>query len=394
MNISEPPLADTLKVMLPSLHDGLFLRVLVGPQADAGDAWARWQGPISHLRPFLSGRRPDLKRLLPLVAYRLRQADVAVDPDMQHLLNAAQLWEEKRTKRIVEIFSMVFDRLSTADISPKLVSGLATSASAYPGLALRHCHDIDFLLPPDEISRAGHLLVEAGFEQLPVVPGIGCGVCLRHGDGLPINLHATLTDSTFFRLPEDRISDRAVALDVGGRMIDILDPEGALLHRLGVASIDKAAEPINALADAALILGPGGFENAQWQRFTDDALSARLGPQMFVLLDYLRRVVSCPVPATVLRLLADASLQPSAECVDMALHHARYGHKGDLSTMIVVSNWRSRLRIVRWLVLPSSGYLRNWCIRRGVAWTPLWYVGRPFRRALRRLSLLCGSTGG
>ncbi|WP_457936108.1 nucleotidyltransferase family protein [Mesorhizobium sp. 10J20-29] len=391
MSVTAPPVADTLRVMLPSSHDGLFLRMLAGPQEDVREAWEAWLEPVRHLRPFLRGQRPDLKRLLPLAAYRLRQADVTVD--MQHLLNAAKLWEEQRTRRILEIFSAVFDRLTEVGLHPTLVGGLANSASAYPEIALRHCHDIDILLPPDEVQRAARLLVEAGFERPDATLKIAASVSLRHADGLPINLHTSLLGSTYFRLPDKRMTARAVTLYIAGRSIDILPPEGALLHRLALATTDSAAEPISALVDAALILGTAGFDVNQWQHFIDDALSARLGPQLFTMLDYLRREVGATVSESVLRELAQSSRCQDAEWVDHALHHARYGHGGNLGAMLIVSNWRSRIKIVRWLVLPSPGYLRGWCSRRGLAWTPLWYVGRPFRRSVNRLARIGRSRG-
>jgi hypothetical protein len=349
------------------------------------EAWEAWLQPVRHLRPFLRGQRPDLKRLLPLAAYRLRQADVTVDAEMQHLLNATKLWEEQRTRRIVEIFSAVFDRLNGAGLRPMLVSGLATSSFAYPEPALRHCHDIDLLLPPGEVELAAMLLVGAGFERSDATQKCAGSISLRHADGLPINLHASLLDSTYFRLADKRMTAGALTLDVAGRSIDVLSAEGALLHRLALTSTDRAAEPISALVDAALILGAVGFDYIQWQCFTRNTLSARLGPQIFTMLDYLRREVGATVPESVLRELAQSSQRPDAEWVDQALHHARYGHAGKLSAMLIASGWRSRLRIVRWLILPSPGYLRGWCSRRGLAWTPLWYVGRPFRRAVSKL---------
>jgi hypothetical protein len=81
--------------------------------------------------------------------------------------------------------------------------------------------------------------------------------------------------------------------------------------------------------------------------------------------------------------MAAAQLRAAAAArveADVALGGARRGPRGDLGSIWrSARSWRGRLRLARWVVAPSAGYMKS-AFPLATSWqVPLCYVYRPLR---------------
>ena len=93
----EPRLADCVGGILPARDVTLFLKACL----DVGTAenWHLWSRRPD-LKTALSGSRPKVKRLLPLLAHALEREGIEVDEPTRAVLRLACLWEERRTVQV------------------------------------------------------------------------------------------------------------------------------------------------------------------------------------------------------------------------------------------------------------------------------------------------------
>jgi hypothetical protein len=212
------PLADTLDVLLPGARDTLLLRACLGEAS----AWDRWlaQGPGL---PATLARRSRLRRLLPLLHHALAGHEAGLDEPTRAVLRAAVAWETRRAERIRQILAEILPRLCRAGAPPVLLKGVALAATVYPRFDLRHCHDIDLLVPPGAMPSAREVLIGAGFRA-----GRSRHV-LQHRDGLPVTLHGGLWAGS----SEATLLERAGTIEIDGEAVPILAPMDMLLHACG-----------------------------------------------------------------------------------------------------------------------------------------------------------------
>jgi hypothetical protein len=384
MRTQSPPLADTLTMLLPEGRDRLLLRVCLADRATALAAWDAWTAATPDIAAFLR-EQPMAGRLLSGLHAALIEHDAVMDASTRALLNAASLAETRRMARIREIVEGLHAQLRRASVMPVLFNGVALAATAYPQPELRHCHDIDLLIPPEDLERAQAAAIAAGFTGTGRT-NAGPSMTLLHRDGLPLHLHTGLPSPCALTIPLDRIRSRTVSCAFGGEAIATLHPLDSLVQLCGYAMSADDTDYRILLADAAAILRghPDWDLMPQIARDRGDSLA------LFVVLDYLKREIDIPIDETVLSALARDARTATRARKDFLLSMSRRRPSGFVWTMFRHSGWRSRLEILRWMLLPSKCFLQWWCSQHGVAWTPWWYLGRPLRGLGRRVGQRLG----
>src|SRR5687768_39468 len=150
---STPPLADTLRVVLPTDRETWLLRACLQSGQAARSAWQTWRS-LTNLSPAELVRDDGaLKGLLPLLFTSLRQNQVPLERELLTILRTAHLREELRAESFRRIYEATLAQLARAEIPSLLLKGAALAATVYPSAALRHTHDVEILVRRDDLAR-------------------------------------------------------------------------------------------------------------------------------------------------------------------------------------------------------------------------------------------------
>lgn len=277
------------------LQEGL-LRAALLPAEQASAAWAA-------LRPGLDLDDiwdPEVHRILPLVAVRLREAGVD-DPDLPRLQGLARrTWYENQL-RINEAATVVAS-LEAAGIRTMLLKGVPLALRYYESAALRPMSDVDVLVPTAQGGDAlAQLAADGWMWDSRFLNRFHHGVGLVRAGGRAIDLHWHL--GLPFVLPgADASSDDdfwAVAepLDIGGVTSRTLAATDMLLHVCAHGAWSDSAAQVRWIADAMTVLRAAA--EIDWSRFEDQVRRRRLTLLVSEPLRYLAEVYDAPIPADV-----------------------------------------------------------------------------------------------
>ncbi len=377
-----PPLSDTLDLLLPPDDLTRVLRACLLSGSAVTEAWERWlhlDGRSSRLPPEDGNR---IKRLSPLLADNLRRNGVPLGRDWQAYLGAALIHGELRSARYWPACQNALSALRDAGVAAILLRGAALAQTVYPRPSLRHCHDIDVLVPAADLDGAIDALAAAGWRN-PAHPRAADARILQHGSRLPIRLHLALFRVPFHDVPTEHVRQRTRRLTVGGVPTSILAAPDMLVHVCGHAATDRSRETLVWACDAALLVRR--HPDLDWSVVADVTLRSQAALPVWVMLTYVARHLEAAVPAWVLEDLRRAAMSIDAVRRQSALGAARASHRGGFVNLWRASGWRSRLSLVRWALAPSPSYLR-WSCAPTRPWTlPVWYIRRPLRSLARLL---------
>jgi hypothetical protein len=230
------------------------------------DDWAA----LGDVRAVLS--QPGVRRagLMPQLLYAATEASIELDPALRSLCRAARAHEELR----IAATSPTCRRAVAAPHSDAIVlRGVALGHTVYAHPALRHCHDLDLLMPDTE---------DAGFED----------------GGFPVSRHRRLfadarTDITCADLLEDTIE-----IQIAGAAARVLEPAISLLDVCVQAATQGLPHSPLWCIDAALLVRSGALD---WDRAVSRARKWRVAGHAATTLSWLRGRLGIPVPLDVLR---------------------------------------------------------------------------------------------
>lgn len=248
---------------------------------------------------------------IPLVS-RVRAPSATPDADLRRKLQLARLREELRHGALQHAADTVVSALSASGIDPIVCGGFAIAESAYPVPALRHCHDIDMLVPAGDVTAADEALRSTGFVRLP-----GETATWRDARGIAVLLHGfpfrdpSLQRGPFTIAQAGTVTHRARV----GRM---LAPEWLLACRLEHSWRGIANQPLPVLMDAAVLARSTGFD---WNAAID--LAAAVGS--IVPLAVVVRVLGRAAPGIVPMAAAERVAQVGARAGTAAVRAAARG---------------------------------------------------------------------
>jgi hypothetical protein len=291
----------------------------------------------------------------------------AIPEALRQRLRAAALWERRRLHRIGEILLEVLESLAAAGVQPLLTGGLAVALTAYAQPHLRHCHDIDLLVSPDERSTAVAALTNAGFWRGEAA--------FLHQNGLPVRLHETLLTAPFYRLPETSMRWRACTVAFAGHEVRVLRPCDNLLHLLARVAVGNVRSAPQWAADAMVLQRHAPLTIVEWRDLSCAAISGGLALPFAVLLPFLH-LLGASIPDEIMQQIAGAAAKSKPGARGTALFHALESRQASLSQMLARCSWRTRWRILCWLLIPAPAGLTAWRNRRLRRWNPLKCVQR------------------
>lgn len=215
----------------------------------------------------------DLREVLQLPAVRqaglLAQllhaaglAGVELDPALRSRLRAARAHEELR----LEATAQACREALAADVV--VLRGVALAHTVYDEPALRHCHDIDLLVPA------------------------GAGVT-RHASGFPVARHTSLLRHRRIGVEDVATVDAMIA----GVAARVLDASGALVHVCAHAASGGAAHSPLWAIDAGLLIRRG----PDWDQVVERAREWRCARVTGSALGWLQRDLGVAVPGEVVR---------------------------------------------------------------------------------------------
>ncbi|MGH8545840.1 MAG: nucleotidyltransferase domain-containing protein [Gammaproteobacteria bacterium] len=371
---------------MPTPEDTLLLRACLNsgkPGKQACEAWLKQHAELQN------GLRSDAaKAFLPLFLLAVQNHGIETDTAVLTVLRTAALREELRTNTYNGICRDVFSTLLDNGIPTIVLAGAALADTVYSDPALRHSHDIDILIPDEEIGRAGSLLPSLGFEAVePSQSGLRHWK-FRHACGLPLELHSRLFQIPCYSPPLAAVWSRSQSLFIAGVSTRTLAPADNLLYLCGHASYSSSRHSLRWVSDAWFILDR--HRELDWDLLLDCASRSHLALPLSVMLGYLAEHLDAPIPATFLKRLDAVASQTDAAGWEAALWGTLPSTRGDLKRLIwATPNWRARVHVIKWLLIPSPHYLR-WAEQMRHAWLlPLYYLYRPLRYIGRRAWFHC-----
>jgi hypothetical protein len=367
---------DILASLLPDREDTALLEACLAAGERAHAGWARYTLPDAHRGAPLDQRLAAARRLLPCLAESASRNHLSVPAGGRAVLNAAVFREELRTTRFRRIAAEALAVL-TGEAVPVLVTrGTALAASVYPRWSLRHCHDLDLLLPERALTLAVRSLVAAGWR--PSLPRDVAGSArLRHPSGMEAALHTAPFPVRFYGATVEEFSRDASEIVVEGVPVRMPAPELTLVHILGHASCDARGRRLSWATDAWYLLS--ACMDLRWRLILERLTAYRLALPAAVFLRYLSDLGARLPRAVLMDLTQTADRVPRAD-VDCAIAGVVRATSGDLGRLWRAQpSWQGRLALARWAVAPSAGYVRR-AFTPAADWLlPLCYLYRPAR---------------
>jgi hypothetical protein len=379
---STPSLSLALSLVLPTPEETLLLRTCLLSRDLARQAWEEWRSRYDDGETGFAGNNPSIRKLRPLLFNAFQQHGLEADNKTRTYLRSAYLKEELRSKIFRQICRAVLQLLQRESFAAIVLKGTALAETVYGNPVLRHCHDIDILLPDDELSRAANLLLSLGFQRVdPSTQRRNPDVRMKHESELPLELHGGLFEVPYYNAISSEIQARSQSRLITDVPVKILTPSDSLLHVCGHAFHSASRQSLRWVTDAWFIVDR--HSDLDWDQLLDYARRSRLALPLSVMLGYLAEDLNAPIPSTFLsRLSATASKSDAVER-QLALRGTRAAGQGSLKELFRrTTNWRERVLLIQWLLFPSPRYLcwvdqiyPSWLLPFHYVYRPIWHLG-------------------
>jgi Uncharacterised nucleotidyltransferase len=373
---------ETLSVLRPSPDETALLAACLHTGQCARDAWARWRSSRDAADDMLGSELAPTRSLLPLLARSVMRNRLDVEARVLAHVRAAVLHEELRAGRFRQIAAEMLAALERAGACAFVTRGAALAATVYGDWSLRHCHDLDLLVPAEHLADAAGALSERAC--VPIGSRAATGALLRHASGLQIALHTRPFAVAFYDVALDGFVESAQSIIVEGVPARTLSPEAMLVHVLGHATYSSRRGNLRWVTDAWHLLAR--HPDINWSDIAARLDACRITLPVSILLAYLAGF-GMPVPPELVERVRQRASAAAPVAQDVALGGALAARSGDLRSLWRSSgSWRSRARFARWMLAPMPGYVRS-AFPATSAWlVPLCYLYRPFRFIAGRLA--------
>lgn len=374
-----------LTVVWPDTQQTLLLRACVGSEPEAEQAWQKFVSRIGNTKLFFERDLTGLKGLLPIIHSAARRNSFTLDKKMWTYLRSAALREELRSGVYREICRDILRAIVDKDIPVIALKACALADTAYETPAERHCHAIDIMVPRGTLGRASDIVRALGFRPARMPEARAGGrQGFRHESGLPLVIHETLFDAPIYPGDVDVMWETSQPATVAGVPVRVLAPTYNLLHVLSAAFLDRARGNLRWAIDAWLLIHR--MEDSDWDALQRYAQEGRLELPMLTMLRYLADALDAPIPEglfTQLSISAQQTRRPGREAalsgaiIGLAALREAWSHR--------IRTADARRELVRFLLLPSSIYLRWSYGTTARASLPFFYAYRPLSFLAERL---------
>lgn len=370
---------------LPTPGQVLLLQAALRPEAQALEAWLRWEREFGLDRP-----DEGSYRLLPLVYRNL--AGQAPHVAQWNVLKGIHRRTWSHNQVLFHQVRPLIEELHRDGIPVLLFKGVALALRVYPDAGCRPMRDVDVLVPATAARALLMKLESAGWK-------IGCWrppgfpesfLRFRHAadfeapNGARVDLHWHALNLCCHRSADDLFWRRSEPLDFLGIPAETCNATEHLLQICTHGVVWSPVPPVRWAADAVLLLRSAQAETGiDWERLTRTACDLDLVPYLRSSLAFLRRELGAPVPDEALDRLERASSTRSA-----AMEFARDADPAAPRTawqdlLFFYSRWRRSLGGASPLLHPA-GFVRHLQYA-FEADNPLALAGQLARSAVKRL---------
>jgi hypothetical protein len=371
-------LFDATSTVLPDATQTLLLRSCVLWDERGRDALRSWLSSHDDAQGALTN--PLTRWLLPLVHEAARRHEVRMDATLRTVLKTAALREDLRSRAFARICGAVARGVSELDPETVLLKGAALAETVYPEAKLRHAHDVELLVRSADLLGVAEAL---GKLRLSTTNEAERVVSLEHDSGLPVVLRRELFEVPFYNAIVRGACSRAEQVSVSGAHVRVLSAADALLHCCGSALHSAARGSHRWIVDSWFIVDRG--RDLDWEQLVRTANQGRLTVPLSVLLTYLARELDARVPHAALAALARQATAANPIDGELALFAARStGSEGFRTLLRRERSPVGRLRILKWMFLPSKSYL-VWLTGKSDSRVAAQYLVRPVRYVFRRI---------
>ncbi|MBW1790041.1 MAG: nucleotidyltransferase family protein [Deltaproteobacteria bacterium] len=377
-------LHHALGIALPE-QEATLLKACLHRGETAKESWRKWCARVGDPKQALQTGGEGHKRLLPHLFFSLRKNGIAVAGDLNATLRAAYLWEEQRSRSVLDICRKALDLLAAENIPIILLRGLP-AIRLYEEPALRHCGSINFLIPKDHLPQAMDLLIRTGFQatnrQQPAMAG---GVQLLHESGLPLNLYVSPFFSPYTGGNHCHAWRRSELWAEGALKGRVLNKGDALLHLCCHLFFGAGSSAYDWVLDAYTILS--ACSGNDLDLLEDTARKNHLETVLTVMLGWLAETLGAPVPDKFINGLRNAPTRISAENGRSALCAACHIIRLNPGrALLAFDRWPLPIFGARACMFPPRDYLRwAYSISENGSLAPC-YLGVPARYLWRRFT--------
>ncbi len=184
-----------------------------------------------------------------------------------------------------------------------VLKGVTLAEQLYGNLGLRAVSDMDILVRPEDISRAGHLLEEMGYQQLIDSqswdhPFHEAPYCRQAQFPLVVELHRNLDDENLISFSQKNIWQRAQSLEMQDGEITVLSPEDNILF-LSDHLTKHSTHLLMLLNDIAELLKKYR-EKLDWDYIVKTCRELGLEVVVYNSLKWAYKLIGAPVPQLIL----------------------------------------------------------------------------------------------
>jgi hypothetical protein len=382
----DPPLADAIRLSMPSATTNLLLQAGLLRDQGAVEAWSKWRQIIEDPKAFLASDRIGIKRHLPLLYRNLMAHGVILGRDLEPYFRAARAREELRSARFRCFLGEALAALTQSGVEFIVGKGITVGETIHPDPVLRHCHDIDLLVRTADISAAADALLRAGFvrDESP----LRSEPRFVHESGLPVELHDRMYRMPFYDGTVEAVFGRARAAEVLANPVRVISDVDLLVHAPMHASVVPQRENLSWIIDVVSLLRrrESQGDTIDWAAVTQIANDADAQLPLYVAYQYLATTFGAPIPAHVMEDLRHSAAKGGRLQHLAAIEGLRAGPHMRLKWIMRASGWRSRSAVARAMLLPPVKYLQCKHSATGPGQLTFLYLARPLRFAARQLN--------
>jgi len=203
--------------------------------------------PVDDVPGFLKSAMEH--RMMGLVWNRARSGEFVLDPDLHRSLAAQSLFTERRHRKLSDALIHASELLAEKGIDVATFKGIAAEQRWYDQVGDRPCWDVDLLVAPHSLHRAGELIEMLDPERRNDgrIQRLVDADLLRTidvvSDGVVMDIHFDLFKFGFRSRQQQLVWDRTVALPVAkGRSVRAVDAEISLINSLLHLNRDRFAK--------------------------------------------------------------------------------------------------------------------------------------------------------
>lgn len=219
-------------------------------------------------------------------------------------LAGADAATRQRHARLRRTLVRVCDTLASIDVAVAAVKGVAAEQRWYGREGERPCTDVDVLVDPGAIERAGEIVgvLDATHPLRNAIDSLVRSGAMQsvnlHVDGESVDLHFDLLKLGYPMRRREAVWSRMELLTLAdGSCVRVPDPATALLHFLVHANKDGFPRLLG-YADVARVLASRAPDAVDWDWFTELVRSEGLDPIVTGALDTITHALALPRVST------------------------------------------------------------------------------------------------